>query len=131
LVSLGRVRDRDDAALALESTSELATVVADKAKALASQQITGFAARRLERLLRLDEITVEGSIFAINSNQGPRLTVTKQVRERLSLSYQSTIGDVGSQRIKVSFKLAPYLFVEGETNAQDNAGVDLRTKFSF
>jgi translocation and assembly module TamB len=131
LLSLGRVRDRDDAALALESSSELATVVADRAKVIASQQITGYATRRIERFLNLDEVTIDGNLFAINSSKGPRLTVTKQVRDRLSLSYQSVIGDIGTQRLKVSFKLARYLFVEGETDAIDNAGVDLRTKFSF
>jgi len=131
LLTLGRVRDRDDAALALESGSDLAMVIADRAKVLASQQITGYATRRIERLLRLDEVTIEGSLFAINSESGPRLSVTKQVRERLSLSYHSVFGKSSTQQFKVSLKLAPFLYLEGETDAKEAAGLDLRAKWSF
>lgn len=131
LLTLGRVRESDDAALALESTSDFATVVADRAKVLASQQITGFATRRIEKLLNLDEVTLEGNLFDYSGNSGPRLTLTKQVRDRLSVTYQSVLGNVESQRIKLSFRLVPKLYIEGETDARQSASLDLRTKFSF
>lgn len=131
LLTIGHVRDRDDAALALESGSDLVDVLADKAKAYASQQAANYVTSRIENRLKLDEFSIEGNLFNLTGNDGPRLTVTKQVRDRVSITYQSVIGDLESQRFKLSLKLLPFLFLEGDTDARSDAGVDLRTKFSF
>ncbi len=131
LLTLGRVRNADEEALALETGSDLTDALAEKAKVIASQQLAGYVTRRIERWLNLDQVSIEGNIFGVGGSGGPRLSVSKQVRDRLTLTYQSVIGNVEEQTIKASLKLAPHLYLEGETDAQDNAGLDLKLKWSL
>ncbi|MBD3243846.1 MAG: hypothetical protein GF331_24860, partial [Chitinivibrionales bacterium] len=131
LLTLGRVRNADEEALALETGSDLTDALAEKAKVIASQQLAGYVTRRVERWLNLDQVSIEGNIFGVGGNSGPRLSVSKQVRDRLTLTYQSVIGNIEEQTIKASLKLFPHVYLEGETDAQDNAGLDLKLKWSL
>lgn len=131
LLTLGRVRNADEEALALETGSDLTDALAEKAKVIASQQLAGYVTRRIERWLNLDQVSIEGNIFGVGGSSGPRLSVSKQVRDRLTLTYQSVIGNIEEQTIKASLKLAPHVYLEGETDAQDNAGLDLKLKWSL
>jgi hypothetical protein len=131
LLTIGRVRDNTAEARVLQGQSDLTTVLVDRAQALASQEITGYATRQLERLLRLDNVALEGNLFRYSQSSGPKLTVTKNVRDRLSLTYQGVIGHVNEQSVRISYKLLPILFLDGETDTQRNAGLDLRLRMSF
>ena len=102
-----------------------------RAQSIAGQQVTGLVERRMERLLKLESVTIEGDLLRINQSWGPRVTLTKRLAERLNLSYQTVVGHTNERQIKISYRITPLLYLDGETDERGRAGLDLRARFRF
>ncbi len=130
LLTLGRVRAPTDE-LASPGEPSLGQILVERARAITSQQVTGLAERRIERLLNLESVTIDGNLFQLNQSWAPRVTITKRLAERLNLSYQTVVGHTNEQRIKISYRLNPFLYLDGETDELGQAGIDLRVRLRF
>ena len=131
LLTLGRIRGGGEGPLTSEGEPGWGNILVQRAQSIASQQVTGVVERRMERLLKLESVTIEGDLFRINQGWGPRVTLTKRLAERLNLSYQTVVGHTNEQQMKISYRIAPFLYLDGETDERGRAGLDLRTRFRF
>jgi autotransporter translocation and assembly factor TamB len=129
LLTLGRVRTPEEYTSAGEPG--LGAVLVERARELSSRQVAGLAERRIERLLNLESVSIEGNLFELNQYWAPRVTITKRLAERLNLSYQTVVGHTNEQRIKISYRLTPILYLDGETDELGQAGIDLRARVRF
>ncbi len=129
LLTIGRVRT--GGAVAGEGEMGISEILVQRAKSITSQQVTGLAARQMERLLNLESVTIEGNLFQTNQVWGPRVTITKRLAERLNLTYQTVVGHTNEQRIRISYRIKPYLYLDGETDELGRAGIDLIARFRF
>ncbi|MDZ7372963.1 MAG: translocation/assembly module TamB [candidate division KSB1 bacterium] len=129
LLTLGRIRSPEE--LSQEGGPGLGAVLVERARQLSSRQVAGIAERQIERLLNLESVTIEGNLFELNQSWAPRVTITKRLAERLNLSYQTVVGHTNEQRIKISYRLTPILYVDGETDEMGQAGIDLRARVRF
>jgi autotransporter translocation and assembly factor TamB len=130
LLTLGRIRSTD-ATVATGDEPGLGRVLVERAQAITSGQVTRQAERRIERLLNLESVTIEGNLFKINEDWAPRVTTTKRLAERLDLSYQTVVGHTNEQRVKLSYRLTRIFYLDGETDQRGRAGLDVRARFRF
>ncbi|NOZ56568.1 MAG: hypothetical protein GXO73_07240, partial [Calditrichaeota bacterium] len=130
LLTIGRVRG-GGGTVAGEGEMGISEILVQRAKSITSQQVTGLAARQMERLLNLESVTIEGNLFQTNQTWGPRVTITKRLAERLNLTYQTVVGHTNEQRIRISYRINPYLYLDGETDELGRAGIDLIARFRF
>jgi len=49
-------------------------------------------------------------------------------QRNLTLTYQGRVGNAHDQKAIVSWRLLPFLFLDGETDVQGVAGVDMKVK---
>jgi autotransporter translocation and assembly factor TamB len=101
--------------------------IASRIGSLAGNEILGFGTRRLERLLNLESLTVSGNIFnSQDKNNEPQLTVTKRLSDRLTLSYETVLGNLNEQTISILYRLFPFLFLAGQTDNSGNSNINLK-----
>ena len=129
LLTIGRVRGAGN--VASEGEMGISEILVQRAKSITSQQVTGLAARQMERLLNLESVTIEGNLFQTNQVWGPRVTITKRLAERLNLTYQTVVGHTNEQRVRISYRINPYLYLTGETDELGRAGIDLIARLRF
>jgi|GEM_PF-5415948 len=98
---------------------------------LSSQRISGYAARQLGDLLRLDNITIQGNLFQFGSSWGPQLLASKKISGRMSIGYTATLGDMNEQQLRLDYRLAPHISIEGQTDRKGNSGLDLKFWWKF
>jgi len=130
LLTLGRIRG-GEGPLTSEGEPGWGSILVQRAQSIAGQQVTGLVERRMERLLKLESVTIEGDLLRINQSWGPRVTLTKRLAERLNLSYQTVVGHTNERQIKISYRITPLLYLDGETDERGRAGLDLRARFRF
>jgi len=106
-------------------TGDTGNVLKDRGKILASQQITGYAGRKLEKALGLDNVTVTGKIL------NPELIMAKKVSEGVTVTYQTTVGHLNEQRINLNWELSRRWVVEGSTSRRGDSSLSLTYSLRF
>jgi hypothetical protein len=101
----------------------------ERLKIFASQSILGFGTRKLEQVLKMDRIDIQGDIFTMNSKTSPTLTLSKRISPRLLVTYETAIRDLTRRKITALFRLTRRLFVKGNADS-DDYGLDLIFKYS-
>ncbi len=102
----------------------------ERLRAFAGESLLGFGSRKLEQLLGIERIDIRGDIFAMDSVYSPRLTLTKRIGPRLTLSYETLLGNLAQRRISALFRLTRRFFLKGETDSEGESGVDLIFRLS-
>jgi autotransporter translocation and assembly factor TamB len=97
--------------------------------ALVSQQLAGFSTRKLARFLNVESVGINGNVFD-PSSAGPQLSVTKQVSSRVAVTYRMGLSKLSQQMVLVSYRLLPFLYLDGETDQQAQGGIDLKLRYS-
>jgi autotransporter translocation and assembly factor TamB len=92
---------------------------------IAAQQVLGIGARRLEKLLNLDRVSVTGT-----QSEGITIGVTKRVTNRLSLSYETSTGNITNQKAAAQYRLLSNLYLEGQTTSEGEGAVNLMFRYS-
>jgi hypothetical protein len=106
----------------------------ERLKSFAGQSILGFGTRKLEQVLRLDRIDIQGDIFALGksekeSKNAPTLTLSKRISPRLLLTYETVLGDLTRRRVSALFRITRKLFIKGVADNNDY-GLDFIFKYT-
>jgi hypothetical protein len=105
--------------------------IASRIGSMVGNKFLGFGTRSLERLLGLESISVSGNIFdAKDTLNGPQLSVTKRLSDRLILSYESTFGTSNRQKISILYRLFPFLFLTGQTETSGDSKIILKFRIN-
>ncbi len=89
-----------------------------------------------ERMLNLDEVQIEGDLFAgSDSRTGSpaQLTLSKRINRRARVSY-TRLFESSEYTFRVGYQLTDYLFIETfaeQLGEHPQNGIDLRVKFRF
>ncbi|MBD3168050.1 MAG: AsmA family protein [candidate division Zixibacteria bacterium] len=106
-------------------------ILRERVEMLTSQRISGLVGRKVGSALGLDEVSVKGNLFNINESSGPQLIAAKQITDRAKLTYQTTVGHLNEQSIRLNYKLTEKISLEGETDQTGNSALDLKYKLKF
>jgi len=111
-------------------TDSSGTLLRDRASALLAQSISAYATQQARKLLGVDQLQIQGNILNPQATEKPLLTVSKSLgtQRNLTLTYQGRVGNAHDQKAIVSWRLLPFLFLDGETDVQGVAGVDMKVK---
>lgn len=106
-------------------------ILLERAKTLSSEQISGFASRKLGNLFGLEQITIEGNLFKFGKAWNPQLLASKKISDRVELIYTTTVGHMNEQNIRLEYLLTKKFSIEGQTDQQGRSGIDLKYKLKF
>lgn len=105
--------------------------LASRIQTLAANELLGFGAQKLERLLGLEEIRVTGDIFSAEAETGAQVTLTKRVSRRLSVTYGTALREFGEQELSAVYRLTRWLFLVGTVSQRGASTIDVRTRFTW
>ena len=106
-------------------------VLKDRASALASQRVSGYLSSKVGSLFGFDELTIEGNLFAFDRDWGPQLVASKRLSQRTELTYSTTVGHLNDQAVRLGYRLTRRISLQGETDRQGRAGLDLKYGITF
>ncbi|HEX2956745.1 MAG TPA: translocation/assembly module TamB domain-containing protein [Chitinispirillaceae bacterium] len=114
--------------------SSVGSDLGERLKSFAGQSILGFGTRKLEQVLRLDRIEIQGDIFKLGKNgeevkNAPKLTLSKRISPRLLLTYETVLGDLTRRRVSALFRITRRIFIKGIADNEDY-GLDFIFKYS-
>lgn len=105
--------------------------LAQRVQELAANQLLGLGARRLERLLGLDDIRVTAAPFGSQRERRTHLTLTKNLTRRLTVSYGTAIRAFEEREISAVFRLAKFLYLVGSTGREVPSSIDLKARLTW
>ena len=89
-----------------------------------------------ERLLKLDEVQIEGDLFTGNGDQTgspAQITLSKRINRRARVSY-TRLFESSEYTLRLGYQLTDFLFIETfseQSGEHPQNGIDLRVKFRF
>jgi len=89
-----------------------------------------------ERLLKLDEVQIEGDLFsgvAGEAGSPAQITLSKRINRRARVSY-TRLFESSEYTLRVGYQLTDFLFIETfseQSGEHPQNGIDLRVKFRF
>ena len=89
-----------------------------------------------EKLLKLDEVQIEGDLFSGNGSETgspAQITLSKRINRRARVSY-TRLFDSSEYTFRVGYQLTDFLFIETfseQLGEHPQNGIDLRVKFRF
>jgi autotransporter translocation and assembly factor TamB len=98
----------------------------ERAQSLSSQRIAGYTSRKVGSLLGLDQFTIEGNLFSRDRSSGPQLLASKKISSRAELTYTTTVGHSNENSFRLDYRLSKHFFLEGQTDQQGRAGMNLK-----
>ena len=110
--------------------TSLKDILLERAKLYSSQKIAGYVAGRLTYLLGLDDVSIEGNIFNLDDG-GPQLTASKQISDRIKVTYSTKVGYLNEQSIKLDYKLTDHFYLQGQADQEGTAGIDAIYRIHF
>ncbi|MBD3317015.1 MAG: hypothetical protein GF344_14595 [Chitinivibrionales bacterium] len=106
--------------------------LAERIRGLAANQLLGFGARKLGQLLGLDDVTVTGGFAGqAGADTDPRITLTKRITKRLTLTYGTELTTLENQEVMAVYRIFRWLYLVG-VNDQTNdsyAGIRVRLRW--
>ena len=100
--------------------------LAARAREVTSARVSGYLSNRLEGLLGLGTVTIEGDLFDFGKQWGPQLVASRQLTGRTVLTYRTNVGHMNENSIRLEYRLTRRFSLEGETDQAGSAGVDLK-----
>jgi hypothetical protein len=100
------------------------------ATSLVNRSVSAYASRQAQKLLGLEKVQIQsdfltGGAAALTDAQ---IAVSKRLGRDVTLTYRRTTEGAVNQEGVLSWKILPFLFLEGQSDVQGNAGVDLKVK---
>jgi len=103
----------------------------DRLMSIAAQQALGLGARRLERILNVDRISVSDVTGTGGSQSaGATVGVTKRFSNRLNMTYETNTGNLSDRKVTAQYRLVPNLYLEGQTTSDGENALDLIFRYS-
>jgi autotransporter translocation and assembly factor TamB len=131
VLTVGRTRDSIFPQSESTSGSSFQQIMIDRFKEITSQRIAGMTEQRLSRALALENISIEGNLFQLDKSWGPRVTATKQLANRINITYSTVVGHANEQQIKLGYQLFKNFSVIGSTSQRGESGLDLKWHIKF
>jgi autotransporter translocation and assembly factor TamB len=100
------------------------TDISARLESLLKQQLAGLGTRKLEQWLNIESLNIE----PIGNNDAV-VTAVKRLTPRLTVSYRTNIDSLGLSRGTASYRLLPFLYIDG-TGTQNDIGANLRVRWS-
>lgn len=131
VLTIGRTRENLFPQTQASQGQSFQQIMLDRFKEITSQRIAGMTEQKLSRTLALENVTIEGNLFQLDSSWGPRLTATKKLSDRINITYSTVVGHANEQQIKLGYQLYKYLSIIGNTGQTGQTGLDLKFHFKF
>lgn len=131
VLTVGRTRETILSGSDTDNTTTFQELLVDRFKELTSRKIAGMTEQRIGRALALESISIEGNLFQVDKNWGPRVTATKQLSDRINITYSTVVGHANEQQIKLEYELFKYLSIIGNTGQTGQSGLDVKFHFKF
>jgi hypothetical protein len=93
-------------------------------KSFLKQQIAGFGTRKLEKWLNLESIQVQ------LGNRAAVVTAVKRLTPRLTITYSTSTEAVTKPQVQASYRLLPFLYIDGTGDYAARGGIDVRLRLS-
>ena len=104
----------------------LGSDLASRLESIAAQQLAGFGTRKLEQWLNIESLNLE-----LMGPQGTVITAVKRLSSRLTVSYQTALGQLGRPKVAATYRLLPFLYLIGTGDYNSaSGGYDLHLRFS-
>jgi hypothetical protein len=99
------------------------------ASSLLTRSVSGYASRQAQKLLGLEQVQIQGNYLQGGSaRQTTAITLKKRFGPNLSLTYRRNLENNLKQEGILSWKFLPMLYLEGASDIEGNAGIDLKFK---
>ncbi len=131
VLTVGRTREHLLPQSKNDQTSSFQQIMLDRAKEITSQRIASMTEQQLSRTLALEDISIEGNLFQLDKDWGPRVTATKQLSDKIKVTYSTVVGHANEQQIKLGYQLVKNLYIIGSSNQRGESGLDLKLNIKF
>ena len=98
---------------------------------LSPKYLMGSAQARFQRVLGVDDLSIDKSVFKSGDIAGARITITKQISERAEMTYSTQVGYAAKGRVQLNYKLTKGVTLQTERDAEGESGMDLKLKLKF
>lgn len=93
--------------------------------------VFGVAESTLERILRVDTVSVDEEAVASDGLAGADVTIGKVFGDRLRVNYTTAVGEFGDQEVEVAFRLNKQISIETRADPEGNHAIGLRLRIPF
>jgi autotransporter translocation and assembly factor TamB len=133
LLTLGATREQLAGVDTTGGQTSTGDLLVQRAQTLTTYALSGVLSRTLGARLGLETLTIQGNIFQAGQNDvvNPTLEATKQVSDRLLITYTTNVGYFNQNGIKVNYLLNKYFSVQGQTDQTGQSGIDLKYSVRF
>lgn len=107
------------------------TILENRLESLSSYTLSGMVTRRVGNLLGLQQLTIEGNIFNLNSPQTPMLIASKSISENVTITYRTSFGSLNEQSVQLNYRVSNHFSVQGQTDQQGNSSFDFTYRLKF
>jgi autotransporter translocation and assembly factor TamB len=129
LLTLGITRDQlADTGEHTPSTGEILKV---RAEEITSRVVSGYVSGSVADLVGLKDLSIEGNLFNPRGAQGAFLVASKDLSDRVDITYSTNIGHFNQNMVKMDYRLSRRFLLQGETDQQGKAGIDLKYRIRF
>ncbi len=106
-------------------------ILKQRLESFSSQRISGYVSRKVGNLLGLEEMSIEGNVFNINSGAAPQVVAAKKLSDRVKIIYITSVGHLNEHRIRLDYRLSDHFSLEGQTDQRGKSGIDLKYRIEF
>ncbi len=131
LLTLGATREQLAGKDAEGKDASISDVLKERAQSISSQRIAGYTSQKVGGLLGLDQLTIEGNLFSFDRSWGPQLLASKKISPRMEITYTTTVGHSNENRFRLDYWLSRHFSLEGETDQQGRAGMNLKYRLRY
>ena len=82
-------------------------------------------------MLGVDDISIDANSFKPGDIGGTRITLTKQLSQRVEMTYSTSVGYASKGRVRLNYRLDDNIFLQTERDAEGESGMDLKLKLQF
>jgi len=131
LLTFGTTREQIFSQTPDKYNTSLKDILLERAEQYSSQKISGFVAGKISNIFDLDDVSIEGNLFNFGDSWGPQLVASKQLSERMKVTYSTRVGYLNEQSIKLDYKLSDHFYLQGQADQEGNAGIDMIYRVNF
>ena len=101
----------------------------NQASDILSQSLSAFATQEGQKLLGLEELSVQGNVLRSDRMDSTVITASKKVGDRIMVTYSGGVGALSNHRARISWQILPFLFLDGESDMRGNVSALLNVRF--
>jgi autotransporter translocation and assembly factor TamB len=102
-----------------------------RAEELTTRVVSGFVSRNVADMFGLKELSIEGNLFRRDAGGGARLLASRGLSDRVDVTYSTNIGDFNENRVRMDYRLSDRFLLQGETDQEGKAAIDLKFRVRF